>query len=128
MTDGELDEIIKITNSIEKWQKTPDTPEALSTIPMISVSDIGALPEKYESEQSEIDGVMTVFTKSNSRGIVYTTLLFDISDFDERELFLVSVLSELYKYVATSSYSAIDLQTKIKTEIGGFNTATLVAT
>jgi len=126
MSEGELEKIIELTEFIENWQKTPDTKEALATIPMISVSDISELPEKYESEESAADGVPVVFTSSNSRGIVYTTLLFDISDFDERELFGVSVLSELYKNVATRSKSAVELQTKIKTELGGFNTGTLV--
>lgn len=128
MTDEEIDEVIRVTNLIEKWQQTPDTPEALATIPMVSVSDISELPEKYESEESVTDGVTTVFTKSNSRGIVYTTLLFDVSDFDENDLFLLSILTELYKNVATENYTALELQTKIKTELGNFNTGTLVST
>ena len=127
MSDGELEEIIKTTELIETWQKTPDSPEALATIPMVSVSDISELPEKYEWDERVCDGVTTVFTKSNSRGITYTTLLFDISDFDENELFGVSILTELYKNVATDSYSVVDLQTKIKTELGEFNTGKIIS-
>lgn len=126
MTDAEIEEVIRLTERIEKWQKTPDTPEALATIPMVAVSDINELPEKHEYEEGVTDGVTTLFTKSNSRGIIYTTLIFDISDFDETELFGVSVLSELYKNVRTSESGAAELQTKIKTELGGFNTGTLV--
>ena len=127
MSDEELEEIIRRTEVIENWQKTPDTPEALATIPMISVSDISEMPEKYESKEFELGGVPVVFTESGSRGIVYTTLAFDISDFDERELFAVSILAELYKNVETESSSTVGLQTKIKTELGSFNTGTLVA-
>ena len=71
----ELEEIIKRTELIEQWQKTPDSPEALATIPMVSVSDISELPERHDFEEGLTDGVETVFTETNSRGIVYTTLL-----------------------------------------------------
>ena len=127
LSDEELDAIIKNTEFIEAWQKTPDSPEALATIPMVSVSDINELPEKYEWEESEVDGVTTVFSRSNSRGIVYTTLLFDISDFTVEELFGVSILTELYKNLATESHGAVELQTKIKTELGEFNTGKIIS-
>ena len=45
----------------------------------------------YDFEESFTDGVTTVFAESDSRGIIYTSLTFDISDFDENELFGVSV-------------------------------------
>ena len=128
MSSEELEEIIKRTELIEQWQKTPDSPEALAAIPMVSVSDISELPERHDFEEGLTDGVETVFTETNSRGIVYTTLLFDISDFDERDLFATSILTELYKNVATDSHSAAELQTKIKTELGNFSTGTLVST
>lgn len=127
MSESELSEIINNTELLENWQKTPDSPEALATIPMVEIADISELPEKYDSEESVCCGVESVFTKTNSRGIVYTTLVFDLSDFDERELFALSILTELYKNVATDSHSASELQTKIKTELGGFSTGTLVS-
>ena len=128
MTDEELDSIIKTTESLESWQQTPDTTEALATIPMLSVSDIKELPDKYEWEEREVDGVRSVFTEANSRGIDYTTLLFDISDFNETEIFGASLLSDLYKKIETDSYSVVDLQTKIKRDLGAFNTSIQVCT
>lgn len=127
MNGDEVDKIIKLTERMEKWQQTPDTEEALSTIPKIAVSDINELPEKHEFDESVTDGVTTVFVKSDSRGIIYTSLTFDISDFDENELFGVSVLADLYKNVGTDKMSAVELQNKIKTELGVFNTSTIVA-
>ena len=127
MTEAELNEVIKNTEFIEAWQKTPDSPEALASIPTVSVGDINELPEKYEWEEGEVEGVSTVFSRSNSRGIVYTTLLFDISDFTAEELFGVSILNELYKNVSTESHGVVELQTRIKTELGEFNTGKIVS-
>ena len=128
MNGDEIEEIVELTERMEKWQQTPDTEEALATIPKIAVSDINELPEKLEFSESVIDGVTAAFAKSDSRGIIYTSLTFDISDFNEDELFGVSILADLYKNVGTESMSAVELQNKIKTELGVFNTSTIVAT
>ena len=126
MSNSEIEDIINATAKIEEWQKTEDTPEALATLPSLSVSDISPLPEKYPMEVYDIDGTPALFTETNSRGITYTTLLFDISDFDEDELFTASLLSELYKNVGTDSRDAVSLQNDIKTELGSFSTSILV--
>ena len=80
MSDEDLDELIALNEALESWQKTPDSEEALNTIPSLSVSDINPTPEKYPTVAYELDGVPALFTASASRGITYTSLLFDISD------------------------------------------------
>lgn len=126
MTDEEIERVITLTEEIETWQKSTDTQEALATLPSLSVSDISEMPEKYPMQIYTIDEVPALFTQTNSRGITYATLLFDISDFNEDELFFTSILSELYKNVGTDSKDAVSLQTDIKTELGTFSTGILV--
>ena len=96
MSDGELEEIIERTKTLEQWQKTEDTPEALDTLPKLLLSDISDKPEPYPTESYEVEGAHVVFVDANTRGITYTTLLFDISDFTSEELVLASLLTELY--------------------------------
>lgn len=127
MSAEELDELVKLNEELEAWQKSSDTEEALATIPSLSVDDINKLPEKYPSVSYEIDGVPALYTESNSRGITYTNLLFDVSDFDEKELSVASLLTELFKNVATDTSDAISLQNRIKTELGSLSFGTVVA-
>ena len=118
MTEQMRAQVIKNTEVIENWQKSPDTKEALSTLPMLSLSDLDSNVEPYPSEAFSVNETETVYTSVASRGITYTNLLFDISDLNENELFLVSLLCELYKNLPTEKYDALGLQTLIKTELG----------
>ena len=127
MTDSQLDEIIATTEKLENWQKTPDTAEALSTIPRLEISDISELPEQYPTQKYEIFDTPVLYTSVASRKITYAKLLFDMRDFTEEELALASLLTELYKNLATDKNDAVSLQTKIKTELGSFAPTVLVS-
>lgn len=127
MTEEDLDELVSLNEALETWQKTPDTDEALKTIPSLSVADINPVPEKYPSVEYELCGAPALFTESASRGITYTSLLFDISDFTKDELCIASLLTELLKNVATENYDAVTLQNKIKSELGSLSFSSLVA-
>ena len=128
MSDTEITELIEKTAALEAWQQSSDTPEVLATLPKLEISDISDTPEKYPTEEYTWDGVPALYTKAASRGITYTNLLFDLSDFSEEELFYVSLLTDLFKNVPTEKTDAVALQTKIKTELGVFSTSVIVAT
>ena len=128
MSDTELDELLALNESLEAWQKTPDSEDALKTIPSLSVADINPIPERYPSEEYELDGTPALFTESASRGITYTNLLFDISDFTKEELCTVSLVTELLKNVPTDASDVGALQNKIKTNLGSLSFSTLTTT
>ena len=56
---------------------------------------------------------------SDTNGIVYLNLYFDVSDFDADELRLLNVLTTFFGELRTEHYSADRLQTKIKATLGG---------
>ena len=126
MTDEEIDNTIALTASLEAWQASEDTPEALATLPRLELSDIERLPERHPYSEGELESVPVIFTEANSRGITYTNLLFDISDFTEAEIFTASLLTDLMKNVETDTTSALDLQTELKTELGSFGANIIV--
>ena len=128
MSDEELEELISLNAELEEWQKTPDSEDALKTIPTLSVEDINKLPEKYPSVSYEICGVPALFTESKSRGITYTSLLFDVSDFTEEELCVASLVAELLKNVNTDKSDIVTIQNRIKTELGSMSFGFVVAT
>ncbi len=127
MSEQEIKNVIETTAKIEAWQQLSDTPEALATLPKLEISDIESTPEKYPTEEYQIGSTPALYIKAASRGITYTNLLFDVSDFSEDELYYASLLSEIIKNVATEKNDAISLQTKIKTELGSFSLSSLVS-
>ncbi len=128
MSDDEIFRVMENTKTTEEWQKTSDTKEQLDTIPSLAISDIEREPEKYPIEEYRTDSIPSLYIKAASRGITYTKLLFDISDFSEDELYTAALLTELIKNVATDKSDVISLQTKIKTELGAFGLSTRVST
>ena len=97
------------------WQKTPDSPEALATLPTLSLADVAEdVPETPVT--LEKDGLLQVQTESN--GITYLKLFFDVSDLDLEQLRLLNVLSSCFGKLHTAHTSAQDLQTRIKANLG----------
>ncbi len=128
MSKDDILRVIKNTEKIENWQQSADTKEALDTIPKLEISDIEAEPERYPIAEYFTDGIPSLYIEAASRGITYTKLLFDISDFSEDELYTASLLTELIKNIPTEKSDIISLQTKIKTELGAFGMSTRVST
>lgn len=121
MTDGEIEQIKKICLDLQNWQKTPDSPEDLATIPALSVSDISAEVEKIPETQDTLDGVTVLYHPVATNGILYTDLYFDVSDLTKEEIFDLRILLSLIENVKTESHSAIELQNIIKRELGSFS-------
>jgi Zn-dependent M16 (insulinase) family peptidase len=56
MTEEQLQELVKKTNELKEWQNTPDTPDKLALIPMLSIKDIErkgeVLSQKIKEEET----------------------------------------------------------------------------
>ena len=127
MSSEEMARIKCQHENLVAWQSEDDSDEALATLPRLTVEDICDRPEPIPNEIYTLSGIPALYTSAATRGITYTNLLFDITDFTADELFLASLLTELFKNLATDSTDAVALQTKIKTNLGAFNTSILVA-
>lgn len=99
------------------WQQTPDTPEALASIPMLTLSDIDSTPEKLPVTVSEKSGV-TVLTHDIRNGLTYLNLHFDVSDLNAEELPVASLLARLLGKLPTAGHSSAELQMLTKQKIG----------
>lgn len=100
---------------MHQWQETPDSPEALATLPTLTLGDVSedVAPISVKPEKEKL---LRVETESN--GITYVNLFFDVSDFDLEELRLLNVLSGCFSKLHTGNTSAQALQTRIKANFG----------
>ena len=103
--------------SLTLWQQTPDTPEALATIPMLQLSDIDPIPEKLPVTVSKKNGV-TVLTHDIQNGLTYLNLHFDVSDLSVHELPVATLLTKLLGKLSTAKHSSAELQMLTKQKIG----------
>jgi len=118
LSEEEIRKIKSDTDSLKLWQAEEDTPEALSTLPTLALSDINTSPESIPQKSLRLHGTSAHLYKLSTSGISYVELFFDASDFTEEELLLLPTLSQLYKNVRTEKSTPRELQNRILSELG----------
>ena len=98
------------------FQLTPDTPEAVSSIPRLTRND---LPRAFD-RIFHVSRNGVIAAPMASGGIVYTDLVFDISDFSYEELDKVNVLSRLYSMCDAAGMSYPEVSTALRFVSGGY--------
>ena len=116
-TDADRVRIVAEGKTLAAWQQTPDTPEALNSIPVLKLSDIDPTPEKLPVTVSETNGI-TVLTHDIQNGLTYLNLHFDVSDLSMKELPVASLLTKLLGKLPTVNYSSAQLQMLTKQKVG----------
>ena len=120
-TAEERSHILEMTRRLEKWQNTPDTAEALESLPELSLAEISFEPEQIITEEFNLDGTKILLHKVDENGIVHINLYFSLADFRPEELSAVSFMTNLLGELPTRQYSGIELQQQIRMSIGAIN-------
>lgn len=118
----EISELVQVRNCKQ------DSPEALDTIPALTIDDIAVKKSKKFTEISHRDGVKILKHNLETEGIMYTELYFSVHDLDKEELSLLQILSSLLSNSDTENYSESELKNKIKSSLGSFSILPTVLT
>lgn len=128
LSEADIDKLIQNTMSLKKRQETPDPPEALATIPMLSIEDINREAEKLTVKEQEEQGVKVLFSPVFTNKIGYINLSFNTDKVPEELLPYAGLLSSVMGKVSTESleYGSLANQININTGGIGFNTRVLM--
>ena len=107
--------------ALDAWQASPDSPEALATLPKLELSDISPEPEHYPTALDELGGVTLLRHELPALGISYVSLYFDITGLSGEETAAVSFLGELFGKVDTAGHSAQELSSLLQLYCGSMN-------
>lgn len=121
LTDEERAEQEARHRRLDRWQTTPDSPEAAATLPRLSVSDINPDAEKIDFAECECLGVPTVAFDIKTAGICYINLYFDICDIAPDDSYKLALLCSLIDKSATDAHSSEELISHIKSNLGFLN-------
>lgn len=105
-----------------EWQKTPDSEEALATLPHLRLSDVSPRGEEIKTEVYQLLGRTVLSVKGDTNGILYLSLYFDVSDLTVEELRTLNLMTCLFGELGTENYDAPSLQKAIKTTFGSLDT------
>lgn len=111
----------ELNEKLSKWQKTPDSPEATASLPVLPLSEVSEKPEFIETKESSVGGARVLFHPVATHGIVYISMYFPLTSLSLEELTSIGVLPNLYTQLPTENYSILELQQEIKTYIGSIN-------
>ena len=119
MPQARQDEIVRAQQALLAMQQTPDSEQALATIPHIALSDIPREPTVIASELLEDNTLL--YHAIRTDGIVYPVFYFDVCDLTAQELPYASLLSAVLAQLPTERCGAAELQKQLRLQMGSFS-------
>jgi Zn-dependent M16 (insulinase) family peptidase len=116
-TEADRARLASEAEALRQFQQTPDSEEALSSIPMLKLSDLNDKPEPLSVTQTVKNGV-TVLRHSVGSDLTYFKAFFAANELKAEELPQFSLLCTLLGSMATKRHGRAALQTAIKNTIG----------
>jgi len=123
LTKEELEELVKTSKELNKYQMEPSTKEELDTIPLLERNDIKKEANYYDVDVLKVNGVDLVYHDTFTNGIGYTNFLFKVNDLPKELLQYAGLFTTALGYFDTEkySYSSLDNEVNIKTGGIGFD-------
>lgn len=104
--------------ALEGWQQTPDTPEALATIPHLTVSELSPEPLWTDCDQEQLGRVRLLRPRLTTSGTAYFHLYFALPELAPEALSALSLLCRMLGKLPTRRHDGQQLQQAIKTYLG----------
>jgi len=108
---------VTLNENLDNWQEAEDIPEALATLPKLSLKDIDEIPEDFPYTEKEVQGV-PVLIHPQEDGIVYMNLYFNMAGITREHLPSVGFWSTLLTNLRTKSHTLAQLQKNLKRDLG----------
>ena len=125
-SESEVSKVLADFRVLRQRQEAEDTPEQLSTLPVLSLTDIPETGSLVKQNIHDLDGVTVLHHPEETDGIVYLDLYFDLSDRTEEELSQIAFFAGVLGDIATAHYSAPELRSELEGNLGRFTVSTPV--
>lgn len=119
LSDADIERIVNETKKLKERQMTPDTKEALDTIPMLALKDINPKAEEIPLSVRKENGRDVLFHSTFTGGIVYLNLYFNMEHVPKELVPYAGLLAEVYGKTSTEKYDCGTLSNQININTGG---------
>lgn len=127
MSPDELQQVIAQAAGIKLRQETPDSPEALDSIPSLSLSDIDRKIKSLPIETFSIGETPVLYHDLFTNGIVYFDLGFDLHSLPDELLPYAGLLGRMLLEMGTEKDDFVKLTQRIGRDTGGIRSSTLIS-
>jgi len=121
MDDAAKQAARKTARALREWQETPDSPEALATIPTLRRGDLERRNREIPSESLPWEGAHVLLHELPTNGIAYIDLAFDLRRLPAEDLPWVSLLSRAMLGMNTAREDYVRLSQRIGQYTGGIS-------
>ncbi len=117
-TEADRKAILELNENLAQWQATPDSADALKTLPVLPIEEIGSEIAQISTKQSKICGRPVLYHKTASGEISHYGLYFSLADKSAEELQTLSFMTNLLGELPTASHDLPQLQQLQKSILG----------
>ena len=118
LSDDEKEAIALGLEEFEAWQTTPDTEEAVASIPTLKIFDLEPPSRETPTVITHVNDVEVISHPIPTSGITYLDLFFDVSDLDADGITALSAMALSASDFDTTARTAEEMRTAIKTWLG----------
>ena len=118
LSEEELNKIVEETNNLILRQSTPDSPELLETIPLLSLNDIGKEVEDLPINKVKHNDIEILHCNTFTSNIAYLNFMFYGKCIAEEDIPYFSLLGNLLAKVDTKNYDYKELSNEILINTG----------
>ncbi|MEE9368555.1 MAG: insulinase family protein [Pontiella sp.] len=119
MSQSQLEEIVANTQHLLKLQATPDSEEALATIPLLSRDDLDKNVRTVERNVTKLHGTTVLTHDLFTHGILYLDVGLDLHGLDQEDLPYASLLGSILLEMGTKDEDYVALSQRIAIKTGG---------
>lgn len=126
LSKEQLEELVKDTKALKKYQDEPSSEEDLEKIPMLEVSDITREPEKLCNDVKSIASIKTVHHNIFTNRIAYLMLSFDTKSVADEDISYLGLLGNVLGLMDTENFTYPELTNEININCGGISSSAVV--
>jgi len=123
MNKTELEQIIANTGRLLEMQATPDSPEAIATIPLLHRTDLDKNIRKIERGETELNGATALTHNLFTNGILYLDIGFDLHGLEQEDIPMASLLGSALLEMGTRNEDYVSLSQRIAKKTGGIHSS-----
>ena len=120
----QIQEVVEETHALLEYQETPDSKEALATIPLLKREDIRKEAEPLVNEIRKTGDTTVMYHDIFTNHISYFRFLFDVKQVPEELFPYIGILKSFLGYVDTENFTYGELFHEINMETGGITSVT----